>query len=268
LSPDRSQRLQNVIGPIQSLVNLSHLLSPGFSRDLFTVSRKVFGSFRTNSYLLNFGSTQLLVDPASDRQDLVSWTKSSCATPNPNIFLTHRHFDHTMGVPGVCDAFPNAAIYASEADVPLLTDPHLNLSELEKCPFTISGDLNRLQFVNGHDSLDFEGNELGVIALPGHTSASIGLHGSAQKAGFVGDGLFREAIASTEFELPNDEQLKAYERKTDWSPEGHSDLPGPWQADNDRIRGRREHLYLWRFNGRWETAVDTICHPGVRRPQD
>jgi glyoxylase-like metal-dependent hydrolase (beta-lactamase superfamily II) len=114
---------------------------------------------------------------------------------------------------GVCDAFPKAVIYTSEADVPLFTDPHFNLSELEKCLFNISEYLNRLKFVKDQDSLNFEGTELRVIALPGHTPGSIGLHISAQQSAFVGDTLFREMIGSTEFELANDEQLMASIRK-------------------------------------------------------
>jgi glyoxylase-like metal-dependent hydrolase (beta-lactamase superfamily II) len=189
------------------------MLASAFARSFFDISRKILGSFKTNSYLLNFGTSSILIDPASDSPDIVKWVKETNPTHNLKIFLTHGHFDHILGVPSVCDAFPTAEILTSEEDLPLLKDANLNLSESEKTPFTILPYLNRLRFVRANESLVFEGNQFRVLSLPGHTPGSIGLYSESQKCAFVGDTLFREAIGSTEFVLADDDKLMESIRK-------------------------------------------------------
>lgn len=94
------------------------------------------------------------------------------------ILQTHHHSDHIGGSPGLLERWPGAAVIAARAD-------------RERIPFQTVG-------VADGDRVQLLGQELEVLAVPGHTRAHIAFHlpapgGQGGEAGgdlFCGDTLF------------------------------------------------------------------------------
>ena len=94
------------------------------------------------------------------------------------VLQTHHHSDHIGGSPGLLERWPGAAVIAARAD-------------RERIPFQTVG-------VADGDRVQLLGQELEVLAVPGHTRAHIAFHlpapgGQGDEAGgelFCGDTLF------------------------------------------------------------------------------
>lgn len=110
----------------------------------------------------------IVVDPTT--ADLVQEYCATHALQISQIWLTHWHKDHIGGVPELLEQYPNAAVYAPQA-------------ELSKIPFTTHPlqDQNQIQF---HDlSID-------ILAVPGHTLGHIVYFIEDLMTLFCGDTLF------------------------------------------------------------------------------
>ena len=86
------------------------------------------------------------------------------------ILQTHHHSDHTGGTPGLLARWPKAAVLASRDD-------------LLRIPLQTKG-------VGDGDSVELLGEQVQVIAVPGHTRAHIAYYLPASGHLFCGDTLF------------------------------------------------------------------------------
>lgn len=86
-----------------------------------------------------------------------------------DILITHHHYDHVEGVPGL------KAIYDARIVGPT--------SEADKI-----GPLDLA--VAGGDIFSFAGRDIEVINVPGHTAGHIAFHMPSEQLAFVGDTLF------------------------------------------------------------------------------
>lgn len=179
-----------------------------FSRS-FSFVKKILGQMDTNMYLLNFSTKCLIVDPADDAPSIINLISKTCPKAKPDIFLTHGHFDHIFAVPDLCEHYKGITIFASQLDLPLFTDPFINLSkEFQKSmPVTLEKYVKNMRFVKDGEQLNFNNEHFNIIGLSGHTPGSIGLYNKNQKAAFVGDTLLRESIGAVTFPLADDDLM-------------------------------------------------------------
>lgn len=153
------------------------------------IERLVLGLIGTNCYLLWEDNHVLIIDPASKSNKLKETIESQEGIVD-GIVLTHGHFDHIAGVDAIAQYF-HCNVYINEEDAPLLTNPHLNLSEGQSIvvqhEFTCLGP--GVQTV-GKFTFDF-------IDAPGHSEGSSMLlwHDNL----VCGDVLFQGSIGRTDF---------------------------------------------------------------------
>jgi len=84
------------------------------------------GMYAANCYLLWKGKHVLIVDPGSKSakiRDLIDVQNGFV----DGIYLTHGHFDHIAGVDPLA-AYYSCQLYINDLDIPLLTNPYLNVS--------------------------------------------------------------------------------------------------------------------------------------------
>jgi len=116
-------------------------------------------------WVLHAGQQALVVDPGVTEpvREYLHEAKLNLSA----LLITHRHWDHTDGIPGLLEAFPGTPVYGSVQDaIPLLSHP-------------LSGD----------EELDLPGfPKIKVLALPGHTKGHIAY--LLEQALFCGDTLF------------------------------------------------------------------------------
>ena len=146
------------------------------------------GPIGTNCYLLCDETTQrcAVIDPGGDAGRVATAVAESGCAPAA-ILLTHGHYDHTGGVAGLRQQWPEVPVYLSRRD---------------QC----EGDSYMRQlFPRVPDSLDYgEGDTipvgsltLEVLSTPGHSEGSVTLR--CGDALFCGDTLFAGSCGRTDF---------------------------------------------------------------------
>lgn len=76
------------------------------------------GELGTNCYIFRQEDSPKcgVVDPGDHGEQLAKWLKDKGLEPEA-VLLTHRHFDHIMGIPGLRAAWPELPIYCHPADL-------------------------------------------------------------------------------------------------------------------------------------------------------
>ncbi len=136
--------------------------------------------------------TVAVIDPSDAELALAvikehDWTLS-------DILVTHRHFDHMLGVAKL-KAETNATIYISEADAVGLTSNLKSLSLMQRISITpVEPDVK----LRDGDTFEAAGLSFRVLATPGHTVGGITFVCDEARCAFCGDTLFRESYGRTD----------------------------------------------------------------------
>ena len=165
----------------------------------FDIKCAALGSLQTNCYILAMPKQVLIVDPGAEGKMLSDYIKEKEPNKKVDIYLTHGHMDHIMGVPELCDAFPDSRIFASSKDEKLYFDPVSNLSSQMGSPFTLDKYKDRMKYIEDLKKLTFDDFDFEVLNLPGHTPGGTGLYNKDEKVVFSGDSLFQGSVGRTDF---------------------------------------------------------------------
>jgi len=149
------------------------------------------GSYCVNCVALWKGAHCIVVDPGQDAADILAFMEERALEPQAMI-LTHCHFDHIGGVPGILAKHPGLAVYAHPADWPMFGHP---MNEFPPEYPSVPRPTNLLDVRNAPTGLPEFGME--VLETPGHTPGSVCL-----KFGELllsGDTLFAGSCGRTDF---------------------------------------------------------------------
>ena len=140
------------------------------------------------------GKTVAVIDP-SDADLALSVLKENGWTLS-DILVTHRHFDHMLGVQKL-KSETGAKIYISEADAVGLTSNLHSLSLMQRIAITpVEPDVK----LHDRDTFEAAGLKFRVLETPGHTIGGITFVCDDQRCAFCGDTLFCEGYGR--FDLP------------------------------------------------------------------
>ena len=149
------------------------------------------GTYAANCIVLWQGEDALVVDPGQDAADILAFLRERRLTPRA-ILLTHCHFDHVGGVPGLLAAFPELPVYAHPADWPMLGHP-MNQCPPDYPPVQRPEKLFDIREAAGR----YPGLEFEVLETPGHTPGSVCLRFGGLL--LSGDTLFAGSCGRTDF---------------------------------------------------------------------
>lgn len=163
----------------------------------------VVGNVGTNCYIVHRKENErcVVIDPGDSGEEIAGYIRKKGLVLE-DILLTHGHYDHVLGVPGlVADAGGKVCAYEGEKE--LLWDAGLNVSGMAGRPVSIEAD------VVFRDGQKFEsaGMEFEVIHTPGHTKGSCCYYMEKEKVLFCGDTLFFESVGRTDLPTGNGRDL-------------------------------------------------------------
>ena len=104
------------------------------------------------------------------------------------ILITHGHFDHVLGVPGLLKKWPGIPVYVHEKEV--------NWTGAGD-QYMLLGPVDNIHTVKEGDTIDFGGTPIEVLHTPGHSPGSV-----TYRVGdvlFCGDTLFAGSCGRTDF---------------------------------------------------------------------
>jgi hydroxyacylglutathione hydrolase len=163
--------------------------------------------FAENSYVVwRDGSRQaIVIDPGTEPEAILEFLADRGLTPAA-ILNTHGHADHIAGNADLKAAFPDAPLVIGVNDVPLLTDPDLNVSRSFGFEL-VSPPADRT--VREGDQLEFASLTFEVRDIPGHSPGHVVFIVPKEGVVFGGDVLFRGSIGRTDFPGGSFETLAA-----------------------------------------------------------
>ena len=151
------------------------------------------GMIGTNCYIFWDEETKqcAVVDPGDNGERVADYIKGQNLTPVA-ILLTHSHFDHILGIPGLRASWPKLPVWCHPADV----DETQKTVTLFGSTFPSVSSFGGISTYVEGDQVQVGGITVEVISTPGHTPGSVTL-----KVGeilFTGDTLFRSSIGRTD----------------------------------------------------------------------
>lgn len=156
------------------------------------VKSMMLGIIGTNCYIFWDDNSKecAVVDPGAKGEKPAALIRELGLKP-VGVLLTHSHFDHILGIPGLRAVWPDLPVYCHRLDIP---------QELTQVTFgvespTVTAFGNLTPYEEG-DTVDVGPLKVEVLHTPGHTSGSVTL--KVEDALFTGDTLFRGSMGRTD----------------------------------------------------------------------
>lgn len=150
------------------------------------------GQIGTNCYIFRRegGYKCGVVDPGDQGEQVARWLVEKGLEAEA-VLLTHGHFDHILGIPGLREEWPDLPVYCHPAD---LGGGDTTSLFGETFPTVRSfGDIT--PYREG-ETVEVDGIRLEVLDTPGHTPGSVTLR--AENVLFTGDTLFAGSMGRTD----------------------------------------------------------------------
>ena len=197
------------------------------------------GEIGTNCYIFRAeGSGKCgIVDPGDQGGQVAAWLMGRGLEPEA-VLLTHGHFDHILGIPGLRKEWPSLPVYCHPAD---MGEGDAVRTFGQSFP-TVRSFGNVTPYREG-DTVNVAGCTVEVLETPGHTPGSVTLR--AGDVLFTGDTLFAGSMGRTDLPGGDERQImkslrRLYELEGDYQV-----LPG--HEEQSTLEQERKTNYCMRM---------------------
>ena len=178
------------------------------------------GQIGTNCYIFRKEGTYKcgVVDPGDQGEQVARWLVDKGLEAEA-VLLTHGHFDHILGIPGLREEWPDLPVYCHPADLGGGDSARIFG---ENYPTVRSyGDIT--PYKEG-DVINVAGIDVEVLETPGHTPGSVTLR--AEDVLFTGDTLFAGSMGRTDLPGGDEGQIMKSLRRLHELEGDYQVLPG------------------------------------------
>lgn len=163
----------------------------------------VVGYVSTNCYLVKNENTGkgVIIDPGEQPEAVIGVLNEIGMEPEA-VLLTHGHFDHILGIPGIKEKY-DIPVIASADEEGLLADSEMNCSQRIHNDYELKAD----KYVRGGEMIEAAGMRFTCIPTPGHTRGSMCFYEADEGVLFSGDTLFCGNIGRTDLPTGNSHLL-------------------------------------------------------------
>lgn len=158
------------------------------------IDQFLYGGMKNFSYLITFDGESLIVDP---QVELHRWERrmQELGATLKGILLTHTHWDHVAGVPGVAAKYPQAKIYVNKLDA----------KRIQKYDEAVRA---RFVFVEDGEQIALGSQTIEVLHTPGHSAGECCflIREEPYKL-FTGDTVFVSEVGRTDLETGSTAEL-------------------------------------------------------------
>lgn len=171
----------------------------------------------TNCYLIGDETEKLcaVVDPGGSPDRVLAMIERSGMTP-AMILLTHGHYDHVRGIPGILARFPDLPVYCHEKDI--------CAAERADEPFFLPHVGENQRTYGEGDELKLGTLTIRVLHTPGHSGGSVTL--LVEDLMLCGDTLFAGSMGRCDLPGGNEDTIFASLRRLAALEGNYKVLPG------------------------------------------
>lgn len=157
------------------------------------ISVLCLGQIGTNCYIFRRegGYKCGVVDPGDQGEQVARWLVEKGLEAEA-VLLTHGHFDHILGIPGLREEWPGLPVYCHPADL-----GEGDAASLFGQRFPTVRSFGDITPYREGDVVNVAGIAVEVLETPGHTPGSVTLR--AENVLFTGDTLFAGSMGRTDF---------------------------------------------------------------------
>jgi len=159
----------------------------------------------TNAFLLSDDSLNeaILIDTPQTAWETIQPILEDEDLNLTAVFLTHGHFDHTLG--GEAFNEMDIPLYGHKDDAPMFADVGAQLARFGMQ--NVSCKLSINHWLEQGQTIELLGQSCEIRHVPGHCPGNILFYFPKEKKAFVGDALFSGSIGRTDLPGGNHEQL-------------------------------------------------------------
>ena len=170
------------------------------------------GQVNTNCYILadEVAKVCTVIDPADSGEQIAMVIKQEEWTPT-EIWLTHSHFDHILGIPGLRKSWPELPVFCHPLDMA----DHAATTTIFGVKVPTVWSFGNLEPYEEGDIMEIGSIRAEVLHTPGHTPGSVCLTVATDldRVMFTGDTLFAGSIGRTDLPGGNqDDMIKSLAR--------------------------------------------------------
>lgn len=169
------------------------------------INNFINGPLENNTYLLADSDTKnaVVIDPSLNDLPLIAYLEDQKLSLQ-QIWITHAHFDHTLGIRDLLEKFTYPVdIVLHQDDLDLWNSGgggrHFDLPSVMNPQPTL--------LLSGIQQLQLGKSRWQVLHTPGHTPGSVVYYCAELKAAFCGDLIFRGSVGRTDLPDGDSEQL-------------------------------------------------------------
>lgn len=156
-----------------------------------------------NALLILENNKYILIDAPNKIEKVIAYLEQENIILS-EVWLTHCHYDHVLGLPLLKETYPKLKVYIADKEMKGINDPNDNLLiKVKDNNFSYDGEILDNQL------LLEEYPDLQMFYISGHSLKSTCYYFPNDNTVFAGDSLFRETIGRSDMIYGSQEKLIA-----------------------------------------------------------